>query len=64
MNTEQNIEKRQEADKCVSLTEAANLMFISRSTLYRFIDEGIITKVFRGKSPKILKSEIEKYLNV
>jgi excisionase family DNA binding protein len=64
MNTKQNIKKRKEQDDCVSLTEAAGLMFMSRSTLYRFIDEGMIKKVVRGKSPKIQKSEIEKYLTV
>ena len=60
----EEMQKRFDEKEGVSLNEACEILGIHRSTLYRFIDEGIINKVYQGKSPKILLTEIKRYLDL
>ncbi|MFE3866848.1 helix-turn-helix domain-containing protein [Flavobacterium sp. LS2P90] len=59
----EEIRKKREENEGVSLSEACEIMGISRSTLYRFLEDGIINKVQQGKSPKILLTEIQRYID-
>ena len=59
----EEIRKKKEENEAVSLSEACEILGISRSTLYVYMDSGLITKVTQGKSPKILLTEIKRYLN-
>lgn len=47
----------------VTLTHACTLLGITRTTLYRWIEQNIIEKIYIGMSPRIRISEIERILN-
>jgi excisionase family DNA binding protein len=59
----EEIRKKKEENEAVSLSEACEILGISRSTLYVYLNSGIITKVMQGKSPKILLTEIQRYID-
>ena len=44
----------------IRINEAAKILQISRSTLYKWIDEGYIKTVKFGLSPMIEKKEVER----
>ena len=44
-----------------SIIGAARELGISQSTIHRLINEGVINKTIIGKSPRIMKSEIDKF---
>jgi excisionase family DNA binding protein len=46
----------------VSLTEAANLLGITRKTLYKWIDAEIIEKITVGMKPYIRVTEVNRVL--
>lgn len=45
-----------------SIIDASKALGISKSTINRLINDGEITKIKIGKSPRIEKTEIEKFL--
>lgn len=45
-----------------SIIGASKILNISKSTIFKLIREGKINKIWIGKSPRITKSEIEKFL--
>lgn len=45
-----------------SIAGASRELGISKSTIHRMINNGEISKTIIGKSPRILRSEVEKFL--
>ena len=46
-----------------SLVAAAKEIGVDRTTVFRYIKEGLLNKTMVGKSPKITQIEIDRFLN-
>lgn len=51
------------AEKFYSLVGASKEIGVDRTTVFRYIKEGLLSKVMVGKSPKITQSELDRFLN-
>lgn len=47
-----------------SITEASKIMGIKKTKIYALIKSGEITKIKIGKSPRICRAEIDKFLKL
>ena len=46
-----------------SIVKASEVLKVNKSTLFRYINDGLIAKIIIGKSPKITLTEINRFLN-
>jgi predicted site-specific integrase-resolvase len=56
------IEKLAEENKSYNLTQASKIIGVTRRTLYNYLERGLIEGFYKNGMPRILKSEIKRYL--
>ena len=54
----------QEIKNLNSITEAAKIIGVDRSTVHRYITAGLLKKEIVGLSPKITKQELERFIKL
>ena len=56
--------KPEESDQLFSVKEVCGMLKISRSTLYRHRDHGLITPTYVGRKPLFTKKAVNEYIKM